>query len=265
MNTHTIRRFQCDQCHRVFTEQEAATRTSTQEALHGVTGEFRSVIPTTYYVCPHCGCDELDDVPELTADDLNLEQYHDMIASIPVDQGHWKTHHVAQPDDSGLYIVADNIYEDVDDDANYYPDELYEGIVERVIYIWQELREKKIKQVREDVLAHYRRMIEWVETQTASENASIYNMGVDIHETWLSEYCPLCQACPSDCRYCPITHATGGMSCQKTPWNAMASSASWGEWLIYARKLYNLLETLDYNTLGIYYNIRDKRTAILSF
>lgn len=248
------KRFQCDQCHRVFTEQEAGKRTSTQEALHGVSGEFRSVIPTTYYVCPYCGCDELDEASELTADDIPLERYYNMIASIPVDQGHWKTHGVAQPDDNGLYIVADNIYEDVDDDANYYPDELYEGLVDRIIYTWQELREKQIKQVREDAIAHYRRMIEWAETQPASEKVGLFDMGVDLEETWLSECCPLCQACRTSCKYCPIAHTTGLEACEATSWHKMACSTTWGEWLIYARQLYDLLETLDYNTLGVYYS-----------
>lgn len=254
MNKHTIKRFQCSQCGGVFTERDADTRTSTQEALHGVAGEFASATPTTYYVCPNCGCDELDDAPELTADDLRLEHYHKMIASIPVDQTHWKTHHVAQPEDAGLYVVADNIYEDVDDSAVYFSDELYTGIVERIIDIWQELREKQITQVRKDVLAHYQRMIDWAEAQPADEKVSIYDMGIDLEETWLSDCCPLCDACRINCRRCPITHATGNTSCEMTPWHKMACAPNWREWLSHARLLYNFLENLDYSTLGILYS-----------
>jgi hypothetical protein len=98
-------------------------------------------------------------------------------------------------------------------------------------------------------IAHWKRMIEWAQTQPIGDDADQAVMECAIYETWTAWYCSLChytedQGDDMDCKFCPLW--SRGYTCVRfdSPWSRVHESKSWGEWLENAKVMLKTLEDL---------------------
>lgn len=54
----------CRDCGHIFSESDADVTRTTYESMYGVSHLFPYSTPCSYYTCPHCGSEDLDDVVE---------------------------------------------------------------------------------------------------------------------------------------------------------------------------------------------------------
>ena len=114
--------------------------------------------------------------------------------------------------------------------------------------------------IKQDTIDHYNRMIEWVEKNIndpafQAERPDYSVIEDEIGENWYSKYCPFCkkyydEGKSFECCKCPldlVERDTEGkyVSCCGGLWESMAVSKTWHEWLVYAKRIINLLETLE--------------------
>jgi len=99
-------------------------------------------------------------------------------------------------------------------------------------------------------IAHWKRMIQWVETQPDTVGMRIsalsYTMQEAIDESWYSDHCPLCNEYNDICDECPLAKHYG--SCVGTvgdnAWQGFSDKTSWKTWLPVARKMLRQLKTV---------------------
>lgn len=63
----------CDDCLRVFSDDEVVKRRTTYEAEYGVSNLFPNSTPMTKYLCPFCGSDEITEAEQC---EKCLEYFH---------------------------------------------------------------------------------------------------------------------------------------------------------------------------------------------
>ena len=99
------------------------------------------------------------------------------------------------------------------------------------------------KQAIKESISHWKRMIKWV-SKLKDKKEFPYENDMELHlgESWSAEYCSLCQH--YDCFGCPLTRA--GKCCEEgaSPWRSVSNSTTWSKWLINARKMLKVLESL---------------------
>lgn len=114
------------------------------------------------------------------------------------------------------------------------------------------------EKVKKETLAHYERMIAWAEKQGDSECAEFELvpdvMFEDIGEAWEAQHCPICSfyhvgrrewtAFPTGCRNCPLSLSDNDCNDADSFWVKMDDSESWSNWIIYAKKLYEVIKQL---------------------
>ena len=89
------------------------------------------------------------------------------------------------------------------------------------------------KEIQEQALAHYDRMIAWVENLNQKDELADYKiMFQAISEAWFSKSCPYCQKYPN-CFSCPLSN--NSEVCCSGLWLKMYDAITWGEWLEYAK------------------------------
>jgi hypothetical protein len=102
-------------------------------------------------------------------------------------------------------------------------------------------------ELKEEVLAHYDRMISWAEKQDADLRASAQMMQHAIDDCWHGLWCPLCDRFwYLDCMDCPVKKETGLIGCTLTPWYKLNEATTWSEWLVAAKEEREFLALLDY-------------------
>ncbi len=97
---------------------------------------------------------------------------------------------------------------------------------------------------KQKVLKHWDEMIGWVEKQNAKGRVSLSTMYDKIKQGWDGDDCVYCRKynnSGSDCGACPIVK-TYEKDCGKLGWQKLCKAETWGEWLIYAKKLREKLE-----------------------
>ncbi len=108
--------------------------------------------------------------------------------------------------------------------------------------------------LKQKVLAHYDRMIEWAKTQEPFSPAYSGFMHDDLKEDWYGGSCPLCSLFYYDevkndgdfCKDCPVSKKTGKADCAGSPHYKMNRVANWEEWIAAALEERAFLESLDY-------------------
>lgn len=105
-------------------------------------------------------------------------------------------------------------------------------------------RFKEKMTLKEQTLAHYDRMIKWVEKQDPDDTPISLKMLDEIKENWQGDYCPLCNKF-FKCSYCPIAKM-GHECCFETPWTKLANAKTWKEWLDGAREEIAFIESLEF-------------------
>jgi len=68
-----------------------------------------------------------------------------------------------------------------------------------------------LKHAVDECIAHWERMLAWVEKQDPTERLSYLAMHTELHEDPAAIYCALCNYLHSKCTYCPIAQ-TGGLN-----------------------------------------------------
>lgn len=101
--------------------------------------------------------------------------------------------------------------------------------------------------IKEQALAHYRRMMLWAGMQKVERylvypdflNIKIHEMLKGINENWYGSYCSYCQE--TDCE---ITNCKLGSSanCCDGLWNRLNHTISWREWINIAQMVYEYIE-----------------------
>jgi hypothetical protein len=115
-------------------------------------------------------------------------------------------------------------------------------------------------ELKAQTLAHYKRMINWARTQNPATEATEMAMMRAIGETWIAEFCPICQSAVRavragrhsqlDCFVCPIGSAPfhrnigGRLGCDHTPWMQFSGADTWAEWIIIAEQEYAFIRCL---------------------
>lgn len=107
----------------------------------------------------------------------------------------------------------------------------------------------KERQVVEESIAHWKRMIDWVQTQPKNDKPSLRTMTTFIREYWTGECCSLCQYAGRNlgrtyCENCPLYAKGHECLASDSLWCRVDTSDSWGEWLENARVMLKTLEEL---------------------
>ena len=122
------------------------------------------------------------------------------------------------------------------------------------------IKKKIKKKIKKETLAHYERMIKWAEKQNDDECAEFDLlsdfMSVEIDETWEGHHCPICKfyyvrnsegisgVSFMGCGDCPLSLSGNDCNYADSFWTKMDDSKSWSEWIIYAKKLYEVIKQL---------------------
>lgn len=59
--------YKCNECGQVFSENEADVVHTTYESMYGVSDLFPNSTPCSYYSCPYCGSEDLNDEGEYSS------------------------------------------------------------------------------------------------------------------------------------------------------------------------------------------------------
>jgi len=105
------------------------------------------------------------------------------------------------------------------------------------------------KQAIEESIAHWKRMIAWVNKRSGSAFVDPDQMYKSLGETWGSSDCPLCERASLTegmCDNCPLARKYGscGDEDEKNVWQKVAYSTRWVEWLRHARQMLRQLKSL---------------------
>lgn len=106
------------------------------------------------------------------------------------------------------------------------------------------------KQAIEKSIAHWKRMIEWVKTKDQKTLPYIEEMYDSIGEYWGGGFCALCSKYyyynyENVCPKCPLDKKGYRCSINGSPWKNVTLSTTWGEWLINANKMLEVLKGLS--------------------
>ena len=110
------------------------------------------------------------------------------------------------------------------------------------------MKQSDIDAVKQSI-AHWKRMIQWVEKQPGDAEVSRYLMYKQIGETWDANHCALCRIHllePSNiiCKKCPLANAVFGCNGFGSPWHRVNLSDTWKQWLKEANKMLKTLKGL---------------------
>jgi len=97
--------------------------------------------------------------------------------------------------------------------------------------------------IKKESIKHWEIMIEWVRTQNKDADHNLFLMERKIKMNWRSEYCPYC-AKHDICLDCPISKSGNCCNDENSIWRMIDDSATWSEWLIHAKKMLSMLESL---------------------
>ncbi len=109
---------------------------------------------------------------------------------------------------------------------------------------------KETIQATQQSIDHWKRMIEWAESQDPTEVAEHHRMEQEIAESWYSDDCPLCkrflQGSDELCEECPLRVVFGNCSDLLTAnaWSDVRWARTWDEWLEAADVTLLQLETV---------------------
>ncbi len=109
---------------------------------------------------------------------------------------------------------------------------------------------KETIQATQQSIDHWKRMIEWAESQDPTEVAEHHRMEQEIAESWYSDDCPLCKRFllgPDEpCEGCPLRVAFGNCSDSHAmnAWPNIRWARTWDEWLEAAEVMLLQLETV---------------------
>jgi hypothetical protein len=108
---------------------------------------------------------------------------------------------------------------------------------------------KSKKVILKESVKHYSKMIKWVKKQDQNLSLDSKKMYKEIKKDWSNTYCPCCQnyniathflyRCRLDC---PMIINRKRCISLGHPWNKMFYSVTWGEWLIHANKMLDLIK-----------------------
>jgi hypothetical protein len=100
------------------------------------------------------------------------------------------------------------------------------------------------KQAIKESISHWKRMIKWV---SKLEDKGVLpdenDMELHLGESWFADCCPLCSQ-HNSCFGCPLYEAGKGCEERASPWRRVGTSTTWSKWLINARKMLKVLESL---------------------
>ena len=121
------------------------------------------------------------------------------------------------------------------------------------------MNKPNLKKALDESLKHWERMLRWADKQPLDTPVSCVEMKEDIGEIWTGDDCPLCKIFDESendilCELrqlrliCPLYAKFGvcGVSGDVNPnlWHTVSTSATWGDWVVNAKKFYSQLESL---------------------
>ena len=85
-------------------------------------------------------------------------------------------------------------------------------------------------------IKHWKRMIKWVKRKyKMTDEPNINMMLMELGESWLGDFCPLCETfnVGVHCKNCPLAKKYGdcGNSMSKNNYKNVYKAKTWGEWL----------------------------------
>lgn len=102
------------------------------------------------------------------------------------------------------------------------------------------------KRLRTKALAHYDKMITWVEAQNPRGEVSNYEMELGINEGWYDNNCSYCAKYEKGCAGCELLgndiSSIYGEVCCDGLWEKMSTSKTWRGWLKYAKQVRAYIE-----------------------
>jgi len=102
--------------------------------------------------------------------------------------------------------------------------------------------------IRDDAIkgsiAHWEKMIAWVETQNPGGLPFSIGMKDEIGESW-RDACPLCTTYVCHMPICPLSIANHTCGEEFSPWDKVNNSYTWAEWIINAKNMLKVLNNLD--------------------
>lgn len=104
--------------------------------------------------------------------------------------------------------------------------------------------------IKTKAIAHYNRMIAWVEKQDLTKHPNSYTMLWAIGEAWYADDCPYCnpdgldRSKFHDCKRCNLMtpDADDQCDCCGGYWYKMFRAMSWKEWLAHANVIKAFIE-----------------------
>jgi hypothetical protein len=100
--------------------------------------------------------------------------------------------------------------------------------------------------LKKEALAHYDRMIAWVEKQPAGNESNHIAMFIEIGERYYGDHCPYCQKYGDsiyECQGCELRGSEElGTACCDGLWNKMVDAKTWKTWLKYAKLVKEYIE-----------------------
>jgi len=102
------------------------------------------------------------------------------------------------------------------------------------------------KEAIKDWIAHWERMIAWVEKQRPRDCTYMYRMVDAINECWDLAYCPLCKLYSFNCTQCPMGNKYGACNNKNSEnlYGQVHRSLTWKKWLKYAKEFLKQLKSL---------------------
>ena len=97
------------------------------------------------------------------------------------------------------------------------------------------------KDIKQEAIDHYKRMIAWAKTQPPSNFPSIKTMEDSIKEFWYGTHCSYCKNYNfpddedgEDCGDCPLKRHD---NCCNGLWGSLSHSLNWEKWIVNAKKV----------------------------
>ena len=106
------------------------------------------------------------------------------------------------------------------------------------------ITKEDITKAVEESIAHWKRMIAWVEKQNPDDPSYYNKMFTELDEKWHSENCPLCNLFGKGCSECPLARKYHRCGISPNIWIKVSRSKTWGEWLTNAKEMLKQLESL---------------------
>ena len=97
-----------------------------------------------------------------------------------------------------------------------------------------------IKQIKQEAIGHYDRMIAWAEKQDKKYTPTMTAMFTDIGETYRAEDCSFCQNF-TFCAVCPLSINS---SCCGGNWIALLNTNNWEEWVVRAEIIKSIIKSV---------------------